>query len=67
MDIRVESGDLANDEGSEGIQLVVVPEEHLDELGEMVTLKPVTSGWDGVRKFFGMSDSGESDKQGGES
>ena len=67
MDIRVESGDLANDEGSEGIQLVVVPEEHLDELGEMVTLKPVTSGWDGVRKFFGMSDSGESDKHGGES
>ena len=63
MDIRVESGDLANDEGSEGIQLVVVPEEHLDELGEMVTLKPVTSGWDGVRKFFGMSDSGESDSK----
>ena len=63
MDIRVESGDLANDEGSEGIQLVVVPEEHLDELGEMVTLKSVTSGWDGVRKFFGMSDSGESDSQ----
>ena len=65
MDIRVESGDLANDEGSEGIQLVVVPEEHLDELGEMVTLKPVTSGWDGVRKFFRMSDSGESDKRSG--
>lgn len=65
MDIRVESGDLANDEGSEGIQLVVVPEEHLDELGEMVTLKPVASGWDGVRKFFGLSDSGESDKRSG--
>lgn len=63
MDIRVESGDLANDEGSESIQLVVVPEEHLDELGEMVTLKPVASGWDGVRKFFGLSDSGESDSQ----
>ena len=63
MDIRVESGDLANDEGSEGIQLVVVPEGHLDELGEMVTLKPVTSGWDGVRKFFRMSDSGESDSK----
>ena len=63
MDIRVESGDLANDEGSESIQLVVVPEEHLDELGEMVTLKPVASGWDGVRKFFGMSDSGESDNK----
>ena len=63
MDIRVESGDLANDEGSEGIQLVVVPEEHLDELGEMVTLKPVASGWDGVRKFFGLSDSGESDSK----
>lgn len=63
MDIRVESGDLANDEGSESIQLVVVPEEHLDELGEMVTLKPVASGWDGVRKFFGLSDSGESDSK----
>ena len=63
MDIRVESGYLANDEGSEGIQLVVVPEEHLDELGEMVTLKPVASGWDGVRKFFGLSDSGESDSK----
>ena len=63
MDIRVESGDLANDGGSEGIQLVVVPEEHLDELGEMVTLKPVASGWDGVRKFFGLSDSGESDSK----
>ncbi len=63
MDIRVESGDLANDEGSESVQLVVVPEEHLDELGEMVTLKPVASGWDGVRKFFGLSDSGESDSK----
>ena len=34
-----------------------------DELGEMVTLKPVASGWDGVRKFFGLSDSGESDSK----
>jgi putative ABC transport system permease protein len=65
MNVRIESGDLANGEGSEGIQLVVVPEGHVDDLNEMVTLKPVTSGWDGVRKLFGMSDSGESDKQNG--
>lgn len=56
LDVRIESGDLtvagsgdgdsgkAGSSGSESIQLVAVPEKHLSDLGEMVTLQPVSSG-----------------------
>ncbi len=47
LNIRIESGDLTDSEGSESIQLVVVPEDSLNELGEMITLQPVKTGWNG--------------------
>ena len=73
MDVRVESGDLTGDSGSESIQLVAVPDSERSEFGKMVTLQPVRSSWvDGAKSLFSgksrtsssassLSDSGESD------
>ena len=78
MDVRVESGDLTGDSGSESIQLVAVPDSERSEFGKMVTLQPVRSSWvDGAKSLFSgksrasssvssVSDSGESDNQTGE-
>ena len=78
MDVRVESGDLIGDSGSESIQLVAVPDSERSEFGKMVTLQPVRSSWvDGAKSLFSgksrtsssassLSDSGESDNQTGE-
>ena len=77
MDVRVESGDLTDDSGSESIQLVAVPDSERSEFGKMVTLQPVRSSWvDGAKSLFSgksrasssassVSDSGESDNQSG--
>lgn len=77
MDVRVESGDLTGDSGSESIQLVAVPDSERSEFGKMVTLQPVRSSWvDGAKSLFSgksrasssassVSDSGESDNQTG--
>ena len=77
MDVRVESGDLTGDSGSESIQLVAVPDSERSEFGKMVTLQPVRSSWvDGAKSLFSgksrasssassVSDSGESDSQSG--
>ncbi|MDB6516777.1 ABC transporter permease [Bifidobacterium pseudocatenulatum] len=77
MDVRVESGDLTGDSGSESIQLVAVPDSERSEFGKMVTLQPVRSSWvDGAKSLFSgkfrasssapsASDSGESDNQSG--
>lgn len=77
MDVRVESGDLTGDSGSESIQLVAVPDSECSEFGKMVTLQPVRSSWvDGAKSLFSgksrasssassLSDSGESDNQSG--
>lgn len=77
MDVRVESGDLTGDSGSESIQLVAVPDSERSEFGKMVTLQPVHSSWvDGAKSLFSgksgtsssapsVSDSGESDNQSG--
>ena len=76
MDVRVESGDLTGDSGSESIQLVAVPDSERSEFGKMVTLQPVRSSWvDGAKSLFSgksrasssassVSDSGESDAKG---
>ena len=76
MDVRVESGDLTGDSGSESIQLVTVPDSERSEFGKMVTLQPVRSSWvDGAKSVFSgksrtsssapsVSDSGESDANG---
>lgn len=76
MDVRVESGDLNGDSGSESIQLVTVPDSERSEFGKMVTLQPVRSSWvDGAKSLFSgtsrtsssvpsVSDSGESDANG---
>ena len=76
MDVRVESGDLTGDSGSESIQLVAVPDSERSEFGKMVTLQPVRSSWvDGAKSLFSgksrtsssassLSDSGESDAKG---
>lgn len=76
MDVRVESGDLTGDSGSESIQLVAVPDSECSEFGKMVTLQPVRSSWvDGAKSLFSgksrassstpsVSDSGESDANG---
>ena len=45
MDVRVESGDLSGDSGSESFQLVAVPDRERSEFGKMVTLEPVRSSW----------------------
>ncbi len=78
MDVRVESGDLTGDSGSESIQLVAVPDSERSEFGKMVTLQPVRSSWgEGAKSLFSgksrtsssassLSDSGESDNQTGE-
>ena len=78
MDVRVESGDLTGDSGSESIQLVAVPDSERSEFGKMVALQPVRSSWvDGAKSLFSgksrtsssassLSDSGESDNQTGE-
>ena len=77
MDVRVESGDLTGDSGSESIQLVAVPDSERSEFGKMVTLQPVRSSWvDAAKSLFSgksrasssassVSDSGESDNQSG--
>ena len=76
MDVRVESGDLTGDSGSESIQLVAVPDSERSEFSKMVTLQPVRSSWvDGAKSLFSgksrasssvssVSDSGESDANG---
>ena len=76
MDVRIESGDLTGDSGSESIQLVAVPDSERSEFGKMVTLQPVRSSWvDGAKSLFSgksrasssapaVSDSGESDANG---
>ena len=77
MDVRVESGDLTGDSGSESIQLVAVPDSERSEFCKMVTLQPVRSSWvDAAKSLFSgksrasssassVSDSGESDNQTG--
>lgn len=59
MDVRVESGDLTGDSGSESIQLVVVPDSERSEFGKMVTLQPVRSSWvDGAADTVSLGDDG---------
>lgn len=59
MDVRVESGDLTGDSGSESIQLVAVPDSERSEFGKMVTLQPVRSSWvDGVADTVSLGDDG---------
>ena len=59
MDVRVESGDLAGDSGSESIQLVAVPDSERSEFGKMVTLRPVRSSWvDGAADTVSLGDDG---------
>lgn len=59
MDVRVESGDLTGDLGSESIQLVAVPDSERSEFGKMVTLQPVRSSWvDGAADTVSLGDDG---------
>ena len=59
MDVRVESGDLTGDSGSESIQLVAVPDSERSEFGKMVTLRPVRSSWvDGAADTVSLGDDG---------
>lgn len=59
MDVRVESGDLTGDSGSESIQLVAVPDSERSEFGKMVTLQPVRSSWvDGADDTVSLGDDG---------
>lgn len=59
MDVRVESGDLTGDSGSESIQLVAVPDSERSEFGKMVTLRPVCSSWvDGAADTVSLGDDG---------
>ena len=59
MDVRVESGDLTDDSGSESIQLVAVPDSERSEFGKMVTLQPVRSSWvDGAADTVSLGDDG---------
>ena len=59
MDVRVESGDLTGDSGSESIQLVAVPDSERSEFGKMVTLHPVRSSWvDGAADTVSLGDDG---------
>lgn len=59
MDVRVESGDLTGDSGSESIQLVAVPDSERSEFGKMVTLQPVRSSWvDGAADTVSLDDDG---------
>ncbi len=61
LNVRIESGDLTDGDGSESIQLVVVPEDSLNELGEMITLQPVKTGWDGIKRPSWLGGSTTSD------
>lgn len=59
MDVRVESGDLTGDSGSESIQLVAVPDSERSEFGKMVTLQPVRSSWvDAAADTVSLGDDG---------
>ena len=59
MNVRVESGDLTGDSGSESIQLVAVPDSERSEFGKMVTLQPVRSSWvDGAADTVSLGDDG---------
>lgn len=59
MDVRVESGDLTGDSGSESIQLVAVPDSERSEFDKMVTLQPVRSSWvDGAADTVSLGDDG---------
>lgn len=59
MDVRVESGDLTGDSGSESIQLVAVPDSERSEFGKMITLQPVRSSWvDGAADTVSLGDDG---------
>ena len=59
MDVRVESGDLTGDSGSESIQLVAVPDSERSEFGKMVTSQPVRSSWvDGAADTVSLGDDG---------
>ena len=59
MDVRVESGDLTGDSGSESIQLVAVPDSERSEFGKMVTLQLVRSSWvDGAADTVSLGDDG---------
>lgn len=59
MDVRVESGNLTGDSGSESIQLVAVPDSERSEFGKMVTLQPVRSSWvDGAADTVSLGDDG---------
>ena len=59
MDVRIESGDLTGDSGSESIQLVAVPDSERSEFGKMVTLQPVRSSWvDGAADTVSLGDDG---------
>lgn len=59
VDVRVESGDLTGDSGSESIQLVAVPDSERSEFGKMVTLQPVRSSWvDGAADTVSLGDDG---------
>lgn len=59
MDVRVESGDLTGDSGSESIQLVAVPDSERSEFGKMVTLQPVRFSWvDGAADTVSLGDDG---------
>ena len=59
MDVRVESGDLTGDSGSESIQLVAVPDSERSEFGKMVALQPVRSSWvDGAADTVSLGDDG---------
>lgn len=59
MDVRVESGDLTGDSGSESIQLVAVPDSERSEFGKMVMLQPVRSSWvDGAADTVSLGDDG---------
>lgn len=59
MDVRVESGDLTGDSGSESIQLVAVPDSERSEFGKMVTLQPVRSSWvDSAADTVSLGDDG---------
>ena len=59
IDVRVESGDLTGDSGSESIQLVAVPDSERSEFGKMITLQPVRSSWvDGAADTVSLGDDG---------
>ncbi|OZG62838.1 efflux ABC transporter, permease protein [Bifidobacterium lemurum] len=54
LDLRVESGELQSDSGSESIQLMVVPDGDEDVLGEMITLRDAAD----TRETLALDDSG---------